>query len=66
MATEMQSSTQKCKAQGINDTVEYQCGLVPFLPGWDPDPIIQLSEAPGMSGHLDLLVPGFKLLLLVS
>lgn len=56
----------KFKAHCVNDIVLYQCGPVPFLPGWDPDPIIQLSEAPGMSGHLDLLLPGFRLLLLVS
>lgn len=35
-------------------------------PGGDPDPVIQLSEAPGMPRHLDLLLPGLRLLLLVS
>lgn len=35
-------------------------------PGWDPDPVIQLSEASGMPRHLDLLLPGLRLLFLVS
>lgn len=64
--TNATAATHKFKAHCINDTVVHQCGSVPFLPGWDPDSIIQLSEASGMSGHLDLLLPGFRLLLLVS
>lgn len=45
----------------------FQWGQPPsLLPWWDSDSVIQLSEASGVSGHLDLLIPRFRLLLLVS
>lgn len=50
------------KASCVADT---QLQLRVLVPGRDPDPVIQLSEASGMSGHLDLLLPRFRLLLLV-
>lgn len=39
---------------------------VSLVPWRDPDSVIQLPEASGMSRHLDLLIPRFGLLLLVG
>lgn len=43
-----------------------ECGLGVVLPRGDSDSIVQLSEASGMSGYLDLHLPGFRLLLFVG
>ena len=44
----------------------FQEGVRGGLPRPDPDPIVLLSEASGVPGLLDILLPGLWLLLLVG
>lgn len=50
----------------MNKIILYVYMTVSLVPWWDSDSVIQLPEASGMSRHLDLLIPRFRLLLLVG